>query len=266
MRRQRLIDARKVAGKSQEKVAEEVGVDRTSVSGWERGDFTPQPRQRSAYAAALGVTLSELDSMLTSMPPADGEVPDWLSRYLAEEQSASEIRVYEPEVVYGLLQTPAYTEAIVRRVGLNGVTEDYVRQNIEQRRARQRRVLDGAVRLHVVHHETVLHVRLGDAAVMAEQLHAMADLAERDNVTVQITTFDAGQFEARRIDTFDILVHPWGSPTVCLEGYGGTRFIGEADEVAYFVAVFNQAADVALAPDDSVAYIREMAQRWETRR
>lgn len=265
MRRQRLVDARRKAGKSQEAIAEAVGCDRTSVSGWERGEFTPQLRQRSAYAEALGVTLSELDSMLSSMPVDAGEIPDWLQRYLEAEQSATEIRVHEPELVYGLLQIPAYVEAVVRCVGLHGVTDDYVAQNIEQRRRRQQRVHDGSLSLDVVHAEQVLHVRLGDAKVMAAQLYAMADMAEQDNVTVRITTFDAGQHEARRLDTFDILTHPWGTPTVCLEGYGGTRFINDADEVEYFVAAFNQAADLALSPADSIAYIREIAHRWETR-
>lgn len=266
MRRQRLIEARKAAGKSQEQVAEAVEVDRSRLSAWENGHATPYPQQREGYAKAINVTLGELASMLSSMPIDAGEVPDWLATYLNMEQSATVIRVHEPEVVYGLLQTPAYVEAVVRGVGLAGVTDDYVIQNVNQRRKRQKRVRDGSLTLDVIQAEQVLHVRLGDAGVMAEQLHAMADIAEQDNVTMRITTFDAGQHEARRLDTFDIVYSDWGNPQVCLEGYGGTRFISDADEVAYFVSVFEQAAEVALSPTDSVTYIREVARRWEKRR
>lgn len=264
MRRARLIEARKAIGKTQAEIGDVVGVDRTTIGVWERGEATPHPGQRSPYAEALQVTLSELAAMLSSMPVDAGEIPDWLATFLAMEQSAESLRKHEPEVIAGLLQTPAYVEAIVRAVGLHGVTDDYVRQNIRQREQRQRRVRDGSLALDVIQAEQVLHVRLGDDAVMAEQLHTMADMAERTNVTVRIFPFAAGQHEIRRLDSFSIFTHPWGTPTVAMEGYGGARFITDADEVAYFAEVYDTASRVALTPTDSITYIREIARRWET--
>lgn len=266
MRRTKLIEARKAKGKTQAQIAKEVGVTRQTVSDWEGGHATPYPGQRAAYAGALGITLSELAAMLSSMPVDAGEIPDWLAQFLAMEQSAETIRKHEPEVIEGMLQTPAYVEAIVRQVGLHGVTDDYVAQNIRQRRQRQRRLQDGSLNLDVIQAEQVLHVRLGDARTMAEQLHAMADTAEMPNVAVRILTFDAGQHEIRRLDSFGIFAHPWGTPTLCLEGYGGARFTTDAEEVAYFTEVFDSACRVALSPTDSAAYIREIARRWEQRR
>lgn len=265
MRRTKLIEARKAVGKTQAQVADEVGVTRQTVSDWEGGHATPHPGQRGAYAEALEKTLSELAAMLSSMPVDAGEIPDWLANFLAMEQSADTLRKHEPEVIAGLLQTPAYVEAIVHAVGLHGVTDDYVRQNIRQRQRRQRRVLDGDLTLDVIQAEQVLHVRLGDASVMAEQLHTMADIAERPNVTVRIFPYDAGQHEIRRLDSFSIFTHDWGTPTLCIEGYGGARFITDADEVSYFSEVFEAATRVALSPTDSISYIREIAQLWENR-
>jgi hypothetical protein len=92
------------------------------------------------------------------------------------------------------------------------------------------RLLDGSLSLDVIQGEQVLHVRLGDAAVMAEQLHAMADMAERPNVDVRILTFDAGQHEIRRLDSSCIFTHPWGTPTLCLEGYGGRTKTGHSHD------------------------------------
>lgn len=261
------MDARKRIGKTQEEIAELVEVDRTTVGKWERDESTPHPSQRPAYAEALGVTLSELAAMLSSMPPPDGEdSPEWLSTYLGMEQSATDIRAHEPEVVYGLLQTPAYTEAVVRKVGLAGVSDAYVWEAVRQREHRQQRVRDGSLRLDVIQAEQALRVRVGDARVMAEQLAALAAQAEQPNVTVRVTTFDAGQHEARRLDTFLIMAHPWGKPRVYIEGYGGGQFITDADEVAYFDEAFDQAARLALSPAGSVAFIRELANEWETRR
>jgi len=266
VRRHRLVEARKAAGKTQEQVAELVEVDRTTIGKWERGESTPYPQQRPAYAAAISVTLSELASMLSSMPIDAGEIAGWLAHYLAMEQSATGIRVHEPKLVDGLLQTPAYVEAVVRCVGLAGVTDDYVTQNINQRRHRQQRVRTGDVGLEVIQAEQVLHVQLGTPQVMAEQLYSLADAAELPSVTVRVMPFTAGQYEARRLDSFSILAHPWGNPTVCLSSYGGTRFITEADETAYFAQAFEQATHLALSPADSIALIRQMAHTWEARR
>lgn len=266
VRRKQLEAVRKTAGLSQEDVAERVGVDRTTIGKWERNESTPRPNQRPAYAEALGVTLGELAAMLSSMPVAANEVPDWLSTYLAMEQSARRMYAHEDEVVFGLLQTPAYTEAIARAVGVAGVSDDYVAQNIDQRRYRQKRVTGGELALDVIQAETVLHVRLGGPAVMAEQLHAMADLAELDNVTVRILDFEAGQHAVRGLDTFTILEHPWGTPTIFVEGYGGGRFITDADEVTYFLEVYDQATRLALSPAESVDRIRTIARKWEARR
>jgi transcriptional regulator with XRE-family HTH domain len=265
VRRAKLIEARKAKGLTQEQVAQIVGVERTTVGAWERGESTPHPPQRPAYAEALGVTLSELAAMLSSMPTHPDEMPAWLATYLAMEQSATALRAHEPEVVFGLLQAPGYAAEIARGVGVQETPESYVRQNVEQRQHRQKRVLDGSLAIDVVQTEQVLYFRFGDPSVMAEQFGFMADLAERPNVTLRITMFDAGQYEAHRLDTFTILSHPWGSPTVYLEGYGGGRFITEADEVAYFTDAFDQATKVALSPSESVTFIREVAAKWEAR-
>ena len=266
MRRQRLIDARKRAGKNQEDVASLVGVDRTTIGKWERDESTPHPNQRPAYAEALGITLSELAAMLSSMPTPNGsDTPEWLSTYLGMEQSAIELRAHEPEVVYGLLQTPRYTEEVVRRVGLSDVSDAYVRQAVDQRRHRQQRVRDGSLILDIIQAEQALRVRVGDAAVMAEQLHELSNMATLANVTVRVTEFDAGQHEARRLDTFVIMTHAWGNPRVWIEGYGGGQFITDADEVHYFTATFEQATRLAMSPAESLSFIGDLANQWESK-
>lgn len=264
MRRDRLVEARKAAGRSQEQVAELVGVDRTTIGTWERGEYTPQPHQRAAYAEAIGVTLGELAAMLSSAPPGVDEVPDWLVNYLGNEQSAAELRAHEPRSVHGLLQTPAYTKALVGRIGFDEVPESYLKRTVEQRLYRQRRVHDGSVALHVIQPESSLRLRVGTPKVMAEQFDFMADLAELPNVTVQVTTYDAGQYEARRLNVFVLMRHAWGNPRVHIEGYEYGRFITDAEEVAYFAQAFDQATRVARSPQDSVRLIRALADEWRT--
>lgn len=262
MRRDKLKEAREAAGKSQEKVAELVGVDRSSVSRWERGDSTPTPDQRAPYAESIDVTLQELHAMLSSIPPSDDEVPDWLVNYLAMEQSATAIQAHEPRAIYGLLQSSVYTAAVVRTVGIDGSSDSYVQRSIDQRLHRQQRVRDGSLHLDVIQPEWVLRIQMGTPETMAEQLDTMADLADLDNVTIRIAPFSAGQYEALRLGDFAIMSHAWGNPRVHLEGYGGGRFISHADEVHYFALAWERARDITLTPSDSVAFIRKQAQQW----
>jgi transcriptional regulator with XRE-family HTH domain len=52
------------AGYTQESFAEKLGVDRSTVGRWERGIQSPQPWQRPDLAAALDISLDELDDLL----------------------------------------------------------------------------------------------------------------------------------------------------------------------------------------------------------
>lgn len=262
MRRERLIAARKAAGKSQERVAELVGVDRTTVGTWERGEYTPQPDQRAAYAEAIGVSLDELHAMLSSAPSVAGEVPDWLMNYLVSEQSASEMHAHEPRAVFGLLQTPAYVEALASRVADTGVSTTYLQQTVEQRLHRQKRIRDGGLVLDVIQPEPALHLVVGDAQIMAAQLDTMVELAQLPNVTIRVTTYQAGQYEARRLGAFSLMKHLWGNPRVHIESYGGGRFITDADEVNYFRNAFDHAQRIALSPQESMTFIRRLASEW----
>lgn len=267
MRRQRLIDARKRAGKNQEDVAAQVGVDRTTIGKWERDESTPHPNQRPAYAEALGMTLHEMAAELSTVAAEDdGVAPEWVNLYLAMEQSAEDMRVYEADVVHGLLQAPRYTRELVRRNGLVGMSDAYARDKVDQRRIRQRRVRDGGLVLDVIQAEQVLRTEIGGAEVMAEQLRAMVTCATLPTVTIRVVPFGAGQYEARRMTNLVIMKHPWGTPRVWIEGYGGGRFITDTAEVDYFVATFGQAAELALTPDESSAFLGEVAAQWEARR
>ncbi|MGW4325763.1 Scr1 family TA system antitoxin-like transcriptional regulator [Nocardia sp. NPDC004573] len=87
-------------------------------------------------------------------------------------------------------------------------------------------VRNGDLTIDVVQPESVLHLRMGDNSVMAEQMTAMADLADLPNVTIRITPFDAGMYEALRMGDFTIMAHPWGGAEwVHFERNGSGQFV-----------------------------------------
>src|SRR5205809_6733213 len=73
-RRHRLAERRKAVGYTQEQLAEQLGVERTTVARWEAGGTQPQPWQRPNLATALGLSADELQKLLTAPVPA-GEAP-----------------------------------------------------------------------------------------------------------------------------------------------------------------------------------------------
>lgn len=62
--RRALVERRKAVGYSQEKLAERLRVEPSTVGRWERGETEPQPWYRPRLAKALGVPIGELARLL----------------------------------------------------------------------------------------------------------------------------------------------------------------------------------------------------------
>jgi hypothetical protein len=95
-------------------------------------------------------------------------------------------------VVAGLLQTEAYARHIIRSYSrvepiAPGMVERLVRVRMQRQRVLERRP---APQLSVVLDESVLGRRVGDAAVMYEQLQRLARDAERPNLSIRILPLD----------------------------------------------------------------------------
>ncbi|GIJ30127.1 hypothetical protein Vqi01_52890 [Micromonospora qiuiae] len=70
LKRHRLCQRRKTLGYSQERLADLLGVERSTVVRWENAETDPQPWHRTRIASALGVTLEQLDDMLVDVSMA----------------------------------------------------------------------------------------------------------------------------------------------------------------------------------------------------
>ncbi|MEV4143649.1 helix-turn-helix domain-containing protein [Amycolatopsis sp. NPDC049691] len=63
-RREELVSARKAAGLTQEKLAEVMCVDRSTVIRWEAGEYAPLPYQWPKLAKVLGRSADELRELI----------------------------------------------------------------------------------------------------------------------------------------------------------------------------------------------------------
>ncbi|MFC0109242.1 helix-turn-helix transcriptional regulator [Kibdelosporangium aridum] len=72
-----LANRRMIVGYTQEGLAEALGVDRTTIGRWERGEQLPQPWQRPDLACKLHITMEELDGFLRQSDPEPPTSPVW---------------------------------------------------------------------------------------------------------------------------------------------------------------------------------------------
>jgi DNA-binding XRE family transcriptional regulator len=90
VRRTRLSQRRKMVGLSQEKLAEIIGVDRSTVVRWEAADTEPQPWHRPKLARALKVSIEELAVLLADVGQAPAR-PDERFDYALTHPSAVDL-------------------------------------------------------------------------------------------------------------------------------------------------------------------------------
>ncbi|MFI1885011.1 helix-turn-helix transcriptional regulator [Streptomyces jumonjinensis] len=129
-----LAERRKALGYSQEKLAELLGVDRTTIGRWESGRSEPQPPQRRGLAVALEVGLQELDALLPR-PKAAGreEATGYESGYRPSAGDNDEMirrEFLRILTVSGALTTMSVDEAEALADGVRkGVPADFARMN-----------------------------------------------------------------------------------------------------------------------------------------
>jgi hypothetical protein len=180
--------------------------------------------------------------------------------YIGLEDEATMIRTFETNLVPGLLQTEAYSRALmtVRR----DTPLDDIDRGLQIRQTRQQILArDDPPRLRAVLDEAVLRRHVGDAEVMAGQSEHLVAMAGRPNVTVQILPFNAGAHPGAScpftILGFDDPADPNGAYTETLTG---RFYIDKAEELGRYVAEFEHLGSLALPPDESAAAITALAR------
>jgi transcriptional regulator with XRE-family HTH domain len=164
---------RKAAGLTQIELATKIKYSPSLVSQTETGQTPATP----AFTEACDAALNTGGALTRILDYRKGEqFPPWFGEWLPYEEGAAVLKTFQPRVVYGLLQTPAYARALL----------DGDEEGVERRMERQR-ILDRSEppTLHVVLDEAVLWRTAGGPEVMYEQLMHLVAISSR-KVQIQI--------------------------------------------------------------------------------
>ncbi|MGX5185933.1 helix-turn-helix domain-containing protein [Streptomyces avermitilis] len=271
-----LAGCRDDAGLSQEQAARALGFSPAKLSRIEAGKGRRPPTEGDVRALLqlYGTDAYEASVLLKLLQRA-GEpgwwqrydkrlMPEWFDRLVGLQEAAATIRTFEIQYVPGLLQTPAYTRAVVQR-GLPTASAVEVQRRVELRTRRQEMLLRAdAPRLWAIVDESVLLRVLGSRDVMREQLEHLIGMARRPEVTVQIVPLDVTNASAPAIPVtylrFDGLDLP---DIVYLEHIKSANFLEDRDETEEYRLTLDRLADEALDPHASLNLMRAtLEQRY----
>ncbi|MEV0204720.1 helix-turn-helix transcriptional regulator [Streptomyces sp. NPDC050788] len=188
--------------------------------------------------------------------------PSWFEQHLGLEEAASLIRTYEVQFVPGLLQTPAYAEAVIR-LGHPISSPEAIKRRVELRMTRQELLTrPGAPKLWVVVDEAALRRPLGGSAVMRDQLRHLIDIAALQNVTLQVLPFHVGGHAAAG-GPITVLRFPVPDlpDVVYLEQLSSALYLDKPEEVDHYLAVMDRLSLVASPVADSVAFLERVLEQ-----
>ncbi|HVE96344.1 MAG TPA: helix-turn-helix transcriptional regulator [Pseudonocardiaceae bacterium] len=188
--------------------------------------------------------------------PEDPLVPDNLSRYVALEQDASEVRGFEAILVPGLLQTEDYARAILNT--LSTADREATDRLVELRMRRQDRLYadDDPLTVHMVLDEAALHRPMGGEQVMRAQLKRLIADAQRPNITIQVLPFSIGAHQAMA-GSFEVLAFSDSDDNdlVCVESHLGLLYLEKEHDVEVYEQIFDALVDMCLTPEQSIALV-----------
>lgn len=174
-------------------------------------------------------------------------VPDWFKDYVGLEGGSTEIRAYEAGLVNGLLQTPAYTQAITLATQPT-VNADELERSARFRAERQARLADNSPpTLQVVLDEAALRRPVGGPKVMREQIEHIAELSELPHVDVRLLPFSVGEHPSMGVSFTVLRWSEASADVVYVENDRGSLYLERPSDIARYVEIFEQLRSRALA-------------------
>ncbi|MEU4119776.1 Scr1 family TA system antitoxin-like transcriptional regulator [Kitasatospora sp. NPDC028055] len=178
--------------------------------------------------------------------------------YLEHEGKATAFKIYELNVIPGLLQTRGYASALINAAARRGeITPDKVSERLNVRMARQAVIYrEPAPSFHVVMEESCLRP-VGGPFVMAEQLRRLESVASLPHVKLQIAPSSLGA-DLPTTWPFMLLSAPDGAWMAYLETIQrGYVERDDESEIRSLVRTYDWLQTQALSVADTLSLVRK---------
>ncbi|MFI6089183.1 helix-turn-helix domain-containing protein [Streptomyces sp. NPDC051218] len=268
---QELRRLRELKGMTAEEVAERLLVSQSKISRLENGRRSISQRDVRDLCGVYEVEDHRIVDSLMQMAKDSrqqgwwhsfGDIP--YSVYIGLETDAASLRVYDPQVVPGLLQTRAYAEALITGA-LPETTPTDIEKRVQVRVRRQERISapENPLRLWTVLDESALRRVVGSRHLMRDQLEHLVEQSQLPHVTVQVIPFEMGAHPGLN-GQYAILEFPDAadSSVVYIEGVTSDLYLEKANDVQQYSVMYEHLRAQALNVDQSRQLIADIAKEY----
>lgn len=247
----RLRELRRQAHLSGKQLAESLAWVASKISKLENGKQTPTEDDIRAWTNATK-SEDEAESLLATLRTMEERHAEWRKllsggmrhkqhQLLNQEAEVRFFRLFEPDVISGLLQVPAYARAVLQQGELTAGTVNDLDDAVHARMQRQRILYDADKRFHFVFTEASLRYRFCAPADMLAQLDRLVSLSTLPNVKLGIIAFE----------TKYPRIGPWhgfwirDEDSVAIETFSAELNLAQPHEIELYGKIFESLAGIA---------------------
>lgn len=237
-------------------LAKRLGWPQSKVSKLENGRQTATADDLKAWAE--GVDQPEAaEELLFRLRGLESHIRSWRRQlamspravqdtHNAAQASSTVLRAWESSWIVGVLQTPDYARAILRRFGELHQSSSDVEEAVRSRMKRQECLYDSRRRYHILLWEGVLHARICSPSVLAAQLDRLVGVIGLDTVELGIVPFEASLKIPPGIGFWI-----YDERQVIVETWHAELWLDDADSLATHLRVWQRLRDSAVHGADA---------------
>ncbi|MFB6478539.1 helix-turn-helix domain-containing protein [Streptomyces virginiae] len=252
---------REASGKEAKAVARSALMSPSKLSKIENANLLPSATDVERILTAIGVSEAIKAEYTEAARAATTEATAWrlLKRAgihkgqqaaKALEAQMALLRLFQPALVPGLLQTPEYIRAILQR---HDLSEDALSRTISGRLERQAVLFDSTKKLRFVITESVLRWRIVPPQMMAAQLDRIVSMSRLAHVDIRVVPLSAPQT--------DIANHAFvvrDDRMVTVETVHAEIVVTDPRDVEMYVRKFEGFEQIALSGDGMRSFVESL--------
>ncbi len=251
------------------KVAEKLGWTPSHISRSEAGKRRVTDEDAGHYLGICDAPDADLQEILKIVNEPDyyrlqihdGRIPDQLRTLIFFENTATQIRSFEPIYIPGVAQTADYARALIEETGLADPSQiDYFVQVRMERSGFLAKSKPPQCMYFV--HENALRALVGSARLMNEQILHLLFLGDQKHCAIRVIPAAAG-VRGLANGGFEIFGYKEDPPLVYLEHETTSEFLETDEEVARYRTILKRVATVALDGPESRTWLADLASRYE---